>query len=186
MTGFKVLGLGLVAALCLLGALPAGAVEKGGAAPPFTVTSGEDKVLDASQLKGRAVVLFYEGRDQTEYSRALKQDLNRFYHGQPPELQKLVARVAVVDCSPANWLTKGFWADGLKEASQKEGITVYGDWDGAMRRAYQLPEDGSSFLVIGPAGKVLYLALDTRQLGPGQFELIRQVITQATTAAMAR
>ena len=95
------------------------------------------------------MVVFYEGKDQVEYSRALKKDLNRFFGEQPPEIQKLVKRVPVVDCSPANWITKGFWADGLNEASKKEGLTVYGDWEGDMRSAYGLPEDASSFLVVG-------------------------------------
>ena len=96
-----------------------------------------------------------------------------------------MVRLPVVDCSPANWITKGFWAEGLTEASKKEGLTVYGDWDGDMRQAYGLPEEASSFLVVGPKGKIRYLALDTRKLGQPQFTKIRRLITQATTQAMA-
>ncbi len=179
-------GLGLLAAFCLLWALPAAAVQKGEEAPRFMVKSGEDQVLDSARLRGKVVVLFYEGRDQTDYNRALKRDLDRFYMDQPLELQRLVARVAVVDCSPATWITKTFWADGLKEASQKEGITVYGDWDGAMRQAYGLSQNGSSFLVLGPRGEILYLAPDTRRVGPPQMKLIHGIITQAVTQALAR
>ncbi|MCF8043378.1 MAG: peroxiredoxin family protein [Desulfarculaceae bacterium] len=185
MTRMMMVGLGLVAALWAWAAL-AGGLAVGQAAPDFQVASGDEQALALDGLKGKVVVVFYEGRDQVEYSRTLKQDLNRFFHEQPPEIQKLVVRVPVVDCSPANWITKGFWADGLSEASKKEGLTVYGDWDGAMRQAYGLPEDGSSFLVVGPGGKVRYLALDTRQLGPPQYQKIRDAIIQATTEAMAR
>lgn len=183
MIRLKMVGLGLLA-LLWAGAALAGGLAVGQAAPGFQVRSGDDHVLTLAGLKGKTVVLFYEGRDQVEYSRALKQELNRFFAKQPPEVQKLVARVAVVDCSPANWLTKGFWADGLKEAGQKEGLTVYGDWEGAMRQAYALPEEGSSFLVVGPKGGIRYLALDTRKLGPPQYQRIQEAITQAVAGAM--
>ncbi|MBU1276421.1 MAG: peroxiredoxin family protein [Proteobacteria bacterium] len=185
MTRLKMIGLGLVAALWVGTAL-AGSLAVGQAAPEFSVRSGDGQVLTLADLKGKVAVVFYEGRDQVEYGRALKDYLNRLFAAQPPDTRKSVVRVAVVDCSPANWLTKGFWADGLKEASQKEGLTVYGDWDGAMRRAYGLPEDGSSFLVVGPGGEIRYLARDTRQLGPPQYQIIRGAITQTTTEALAR
>lgn len=185
MIRLKMMGLGLTAVLWA-GVALAGSLAVGQAAPDFQVRSGDDQELTLSALQGKVSVVFYEGRDQVEDSRALKQNLNRFFADQPPVIQELVARVAVVDCSPANWITKGFWADGLKEASQKEGLTVYGDWEGDMRQAYGLPEDGSSFLVVGPAGKLRYLALDTRELGPQQVQEIRDMITEATTEAMAR
>lgn len=185
MARLRRMGLGLLLMLWAGPAL-AGGLALGQAVPDCKVSSGEGQELTLSGLWGKVVTLFYEGKDQVERSRALKEDLNRFYQDQPPEIQKLVVRLAVVDCSPANWFTKGFWDDGLVEASQKEGLTIYGDWEGDMRASYGLPEDGSSFLVIGPAGKLRYLALDTRQLGPKQFPEIREKITEATTEAMAR
>ena len=185
MIWLKMMGLGLAAVLWA-GLALAGGVAVGQAAPDFKVSSGDEQALALDGLEGKVVVVFYEGKDQVEYSRTLKQDLNRFFDEQPPEIQKLVKRVPVVDCSPANWFTKGFWADGITEAGKKEGLTVYGDWDGDMRRAYGLPEEASSFLVVGPGGKIRYLALDTRELGPAQYSKIREVITQATTEALAR
>ncbi|MCB2193085.1 MAG: peroxiredoxin family protein [Deltaproteobacteria bacterium] len=182
----RTLALGLLATLCLVWVPSAGAAQIGAQAPGFQVAAGDEQPLDLARLKGKVAVIFYEGRDQVEYSRALKKDLNSFYDQQPLDIQKLVVRVSVVDCSPANFITRGFWADGLKEASQKEGLTVYGDWEGDMRQAYQLPEDASSFVVVGPKGKIRYLALDTRKLGPKQYQKIHEVITQATTEAMAR
>lgn len=185
MIRLKMIGLGLLAALWAATAL-AGGVAVGQAAPDFKVSSGEEQSLTLAGLKGKVVVVFYEGKEQVEYSRALKEDLNRFFAAQPARIQKLVVRAPVVDCSPANWITKGFWADGLTEASKKEGLTVYGDWEGDMRQAYGLPEEASSFLVVGPKGEIRYLALDTRQLGPEQFSKIRELITKATTEALAR
>ncbi|MCB2228179.1 MAG: hypothetical protein KQH53_15975 [Desulfarculaceae bacterium] len=170
-------------ALCLLWALPGAALEVGQNAPAFSVQSGEEKTLDSASLQGKAVVLFYEARDAVEKSRELKDALNVFYKAQPPELQGRVVRLAVVDCSGASWPFKGLWRDGLIDASKKEGITVYGDWDGKMRAAYGLPEDGSSFLVIGPNGEVLYLARDATKLEGKDFLKIQDVISQATMAA---
>lgn len=179
MSRLKLIGLGLLAALWA-GLALAGSLAVGQAAPDFSVRSGDGQVLTLADLKGKVAVMFYEGRDQVEYSRALKDYLNRFFAAQPPDTRKSVVRVAVVDCSPANWLTKGLWADGLKEASQKERLTVYGDWDGAMRQAYGLPEDGSSFMVLGPEGKVSYMAKDTSQVGPEQHGRIKDVITRVS------
>lgn len=173
-------------ALCLLWALPTAALEVGQSAPAFTVQSGDEKALDSASLKGKAVVLFYEARDAVEKSRPLKDELNIFYKAQPPELQGRVVRLAVVDCSGASWPFKGLWRDGLIEASKKEGITVYGDWDGKMRAAYGLPEDGSSFLVIGPSGEVLYLARDAAKVEGKEFQKVQDAIVQATMAAGAR
>jgi len=168
------------------GAALAGALAVGQPAPAFTVVSGDEKTLDSSQLKGKVVTLFYEDRDKVEESRPLKNELNRFLAQQPPGIRKLVARVAVVDCSSAAWPFKGFWRDGLKEASQKEGMTIYGDWDGKMRAAYGFPEDGTSFLVVGPDGKVKFIARDAGRIGPGRFGRIEQIITQAAAQARAR
>jgi predicted transcriptional regulator len=170
----------------LAGMALAGGLAVGQPAPAFTVVSGDEKPLNSSQLKGKVVTLFYEARDQVEKSRSLKNELNRFLAQQPPRIKKLVRPVAVVDCSGAAWPFKGFWRDGLKEASQKEGMTIYGDWDGKMRAAYGLPEDGTSFLVLGPAGKVKFIALDAGRVGPGQFGRIEQIITQAAAEAEAR
>lgn len=182
----KAIVCGLLAALSLPWALPATALEKGQTAPAFVVESGDEKTLDSASLQGKAVTLFYEARDATEKSRLLKNELNKFYKQQPQDIQKRVARVVVVDCSGAAWPFKGFWRDGLKDASKKEEIVVYGDWDGKMRAAYGLPKDGTSFLVLGPQGKVLYIAEDASQIGPKQFGPIKGIITQATTEAMAR
>ncbi|MCF8033400.1 MAG: hypothetical protein K9K66_03620 [Desulfarculaceae bacterium] len=173
----------LALALSVLWALPAAALQVGQNAPAFVVESGEEKTLDSAALQGKAVTLFYEARDAVEKSRKLKKELDVFYKAQPPEIQKKVARVAVVDCSGASWPFKGLWRDGLLDASKKEGLTVYGDWDGKMRTAYGLPEDGTSFLVIDPKGEVLYIAEDASQLGPKDFDKIKDAIMQATMAA---
>jgi len=176
----------LALCLCLLWAPGALALEQGQIAPAFVVESGEEKPLNSETLRGKAVTLFYEARDAVEKSRPLKDELTKFYKEQPPEIQKRVARITVIDCSGASWPFKGFWRDGLIDAGKKEGLTIYGDWDGKMRAAYGLPEDGTSFAVLGPDGKVLYFALDASAVSPAQYGAIKDAITQATTAAMTK
>ena len=173
----------LFAAAVLACAALAGGLAVGQKAPDFRVESGEEKALDSAQLNGKVVTLFYEAKDETEKSRPLKNELKNFFAEQPAKIKNLVARVAVVDCSGASWLFKGMWQGGLKEASQKEGLTVYGDWDGRMRAAYGLPEDGTSFLVLGADGKVKYIAKDASRIKAGQFKQIQEVITQAVKQA---
>ncbi len=176
----------LALALCLLWAPGALALDKGQIAPAFVVESGEEKTLSSDSLKGKAVTLFYESRDAVEKSRPLKDALTKFYKKQPPDIQKRVARITVIDCSGASWPFKGIWRDGLIDAGKKEGLTIYGDWDGKMRAAYGFPEDGTSFAVLGPDGKVLFVAPDASAVSPSQYGAIRDAITQATTAAMSK
>lgn len=153
-------------------------------APAFQVESGDEKPLALSDLKGKVVVLFYDKREQVEINRALKKELNGFYEEQPAQYKGLVIRLAVVDCAEASWPFKGFWRDGLLEAEQKEGLPIYGDWDGKMRADYKLPDEQPSFMVLGPEGKVLLFA--SGQIGPTRFKEIKGVIAQATVEAMAR
>ena len=176
----------LILALVLLWAPAALALDKGQVAPAFKVESGEEKTLDSASLKGKVVTLFYEVRDAVEKSRPLKDELNIFYKAQPKDIKEYVSRVVVVDCSGASWPFKGLWRDGLIDAGKKEGLTVWGDWDGKMRAAYGFPQDGTSFLIIGPQGKVRYLAMDASQLEGKDFQKIQDVLIQATTEAMAK
>ncbi len=155
--------------------------QVGKAAPAFNLESGDEKPLSLADLKGKAVVLFYEKRDQVETNRALKKELNDFYGAQPANFKGVVSRLAVVDCAEASWPFKGFWRDGLMEAQQKEGVPIYGDWDGKMRADYKLPDEQPSFMVLGPGGEVLFFA--SGQIGPERFKQIKDIIAQATMQA---
>ena len=81
----------------------------------------------------------------------------RFPQRPAPIIRDLVAIVSVVDCSEAAWPFEGFWRDGLEDASQREGFTIYGDWEGEMRAAFEFPRGGASFALLGPDGKALYV-----------------------------
>ncbi len=125
-------------------------------APSFRVVSGDKQTLTLDELKGKVVVLFYEAKKAVEQNRALKKALNQFYERQPQDIKNGIARVGVIDCQGV--LFKGAWEEGLRGHSVKEGITVYGDWDGRMAEDYDFNTDESNVVVIDRKGVICYRA----------------------------
>jgi len=125
-------------------------------APSFKVVSGDKQTLTLDELKGRVIVLFYEAKRAIEQNRALKKALNQFYVRQPQDIKNGIARVGVIDCQGV--LFKGAWEAGLRDHSVKEGIAVYGDWDGKMAEDYDFNTDESNVIVIDRKGVIRYRA----------------------------
>lgn len=146
----------LIAGICviMLSAVPAIAVTAGENAPNFEVKSGDDEILKLDMLKGRLAVIFYETKDTTETNRHLKDELNRFYTSQPPEEQKNIMRIAIVRCPS---FLSFVWRNVLRANSKKEGIVIYGDWDGSMEDGYGMVAGESNFLIVDKSGVVRYV-----------------------------
>jgi predicted transcriptional regulator len=142
-----------ILAFILLLANGAKAVETGCAAPPFRVISGDDQVMTLDALKGKVVILFYETRDTAEKNRTVKEVLKSKYRALDPSLQAAVISVPVVNCSSAG-LFKGMWKKGIRDASKREGMSVYGDWDGRMRVEYGFADRESNFMILDKDGTV--------------------------------
>lgn len=142
------------AALVFLFAANAAALSTGQKAPDFRVSSGKGEELTCDMLKGRVAVLFYETKDTVEKNRPLKDALNSLYSRMTPGERQGVARISVIRCSA---FMPSVWRKNLREHSKKEGITIYGDWDGDMGSSYGMKPDDSNFLVIGRDGTVLEL-----------------------------
>lgn len=148
-----------VAIALLLGwsAIAAFALPKEGQkAPAFTVTSGDDRALSLEQLRGRVVILFYEDKDDVEKNRKLKEDLNRFYREQTDTVRAQVARVPVIDCRNLVWPITVVWRKNLVANSKKEGLVIYGDWNGEFAAAYGIVPDETQLIIIDQAGRVRY------------------------------
>lgn len=147
----------MVAAACvgcaLLAAVPALAVTVGETAPRFRVESGSDEVLSSEMIAGKVAVIFYETKDTIELNRALKDRLNAWYLTEPPGVREEIARVAVIHCSS---FMPVVWKRNLREHSKKEGLTIYGDWDGSMAKAYGMEPDTSNLLIVDRSGTVRY------------------------------
>ncbi|MGO9014797.1 MAG: hypothetical protein ACLQF0_07435 [Dissulfurispiraceae bacterium] len=137
-------------AFCLL--------EDGMRAPEFFITSGDDKNISLNQLKGSVITIFYETKEKEiiEQNRELKNELNQFYKDQPDSIKKQVSRLAVINCSGAVWPFKGIWAKNLIKNSLKEGITIYGDWDGSFFEKYKIIKGESNCIIIDKRGIVRY------------------------------
>jgi len=130
--------------------------EVGARAPFFRVKSGDDKELTLDMLQGKVISLIYESREVVEKNRKLKDALKAFFHQQPNSANALVERVAVVNCSSASWPIIKLWRHKLKENSEKEGIIIYGDWDGKMLADYGMNDNESTYVIIDQEGIIRY------------------------------
>jgi hypothetical protein len=149
-------------------------------APNFLVESGDDQKLSLQMVRGKVIVLFYEFRSSLGQNHALKDVLRRFYRAQPANIQQDVFRLVVLDCSRSHWPSTFLWKKGLREHSEEEGFTIYGDWTGKMLENYQMKPDESNFLIIDKNGIIRYAA--TGKVNRGQFEKIKELLLNLVQA----
>lgn len=165
-----VLGLGWVSSDSL-----AASLAYGKRAPKFVVKSGDDRKLTLDMILGKVVVFFYETKEMVDLNDELKEELKHLYQIQPEDIQKEIFRLVVIDCSQASVPTLYFWKSKLMEKSQKQGFTIYGDWDRKMLADYGMQENDSNFLIIDKQGIVRYSA--TGKINNGQFPKIKDLLT---------
>lgn len=138
--------------LCVIACVrPAIGASVGEEAPYFRVVSGSNEILTSDMIRGKIAVVFYETKDTIERNRPLKKELNAFYAKMPRAEQNEIIKVAVIRCSAFMPI---IWRKNLREHSKKEGITIYGDWEGSMERDYGMKADESNFLIIDKTGIV--------------------------------
>lgn len=126
-------------------------------APSFKVKSGDDKILTLDMIKGKVTVIFYETKDVVEKNRQLKDALNKFYNEQPDTVKKLIVRLPIINCSGVFWPFTGIWRGKLRDNSKKEGITIYGDWNGKMFSDYKMKDKESNVVIIDKKGIIRYI-----------------------------
>lgn len=131
-------------------------LKAGDTFPAFKITSGAGEVLTEADIKGKVAVLFYEWKSAVEDNRPLKNALNEFYAGQPEVLKKDIGKIAVVNCDGV--IFTGIWKSALRSVSVKEGLTIYGDWDGKMGEALGVKPNTSSVFILDKDGIVRYAA----------------------------
>jgi peroxiredoxin len=131
--------------------------EPGKYAPGFTVSDGNDAMLDSDTLKGKVIVGFYEGRDTIEKNKQLKIFLQKYYYENIAISSKNVFMLSVIDATPANFITRPLWKKGFIRNSEQNRVTVYGDWDGSMKEAYGMPGNESVFILIDKNGIIRYI-----------------------------
>lgn len=149
-------------------------LTSGKPAPNFLVESGDSRKLSLDMVRGRVVVLFYESRHVIKKNIELKNELKRLYRAQPEEIKRDIFRLVVIDCSEAIFPTLPIWRSQLKAHSQKEGFTIYGDWNRTMFKEYGMKADDSNFLIIDKQGVIRYSA--TGKIDPSQFDRIKEIL----------
>lgn len=127
-------------------------------APSFRVKSGEDKELTLDMIKGKVIIIFYETKDVVEKNRQLKNELNKFYNEQPNTVKEITVKLPIINCSGAFWPFTEIWKSKLRDNSKKEGITIYGDWNGKVFSDYKMKDKESNVVIIDKKGIIRYIA----------------------------
>lgn len=149
-------------------------VQVNAKAPDFRIMDGNNRWLTLGDLKGKVVIGFYEHRSAVEKNKSLKDELQAYRKKWSRYSEGNSFSLAVVDASEANLFSKWIWKKKLRETSSELGITVYGDWDGSMKKAYGIPAGESVFMIIDKKGILRY-----RYAGlvrENKFENIRKMI----------
>lgn len=131
------------------------ALEVGNKAPDFRVVSGDGREMSLAQLSGKTVVLLYETRHSKEQNRLFKREMMKSYRAEPARYAE-VRVLPVINCRAAFPLVRGIWKKKLVEHSRKEGIVIFGDWDGSLADSYGMKPDASNVVVIGKDGFVRF------------------------------
>ena len=155
-------------------------------APFFSVKSGDDKELTLDMLKGKVAIIFYETKEVVEKNRALKEALKKLGRDESYRSAASVA-VAVADCSGAFWPFTRIWRNKLVENSKKEGLTIYGDWDGKMSSDYGMKPDESNVIVVDGEGVIRYFKageIDSQGIDELK-ELLATLVSEITRATPA-
>ncbi len=149
--------------------------------PSFKVSSGDGKVYDLSITKGKLTVIFYESRHSVKKNEPLKELLKIFFLEQPEELRQQVVRLPVIDCSSAFLPIRHFWKRGLIEHSKIEGLTIYGDWDGKMRRDFGLKDGDANFMVVDKSGVIRFFT--TGKINEDSYDSIKSFLLRLLFAS---
>lgn len=130
-------------------------INIGDKAPYFSVLSGDDKLMSSDIATSQILMIFYETREVVNINRELKNELNKFYFSQPPQIKKQINRLAIIKIP--KYTIRSLWAKKLVENSEKENIIIYGDWDNKMFKDYDMVDHESNFLIIDKKNVVRYI-----------------------------
>jgi hypothetical protein len=154
----------------------AGGIGTGVKAPFFRVKSGVGEEVTLDSTRGRVVAIVYETKDVVEKSRNLKRELNRCYDELSLDLRKSILRLPVINCSSAFWPITEIWKSKLRENSAKEGLTLYGDWEGSMFSKYKMKDNETNVVIIDKKGIIRYF--EQGKFGDDEIYRIKSLLTE--------
>ena len=126
--------------------------EAGGNA---SMEDADGRRTSVNAFRGKPILIVYEDKDSATVNQAMKDDLAKLAKGD--RYKDAVALLPLADVSSYNfWPVKGFVKDAIREESQKVGATIYCDWDGSFRSAFDIRVGSSSIILIGKSGTVRF------------------------------
>lgn len=127
----------------------------GSNAPDARVEDVDGRAVNLKSLKGKPLVLFYEGKESADQNKALKDEIAKLAKTEPYRASLRLA--AVGDVSDYDyWPAKGIVKDKIREESSRRGMPIFCDWDGSFRSKLKLRRGVSNVLLIGADGRVLF------------------------------
>jgi hypothetical protein len=136
----------------------AGAQVIGSPAPAIRgAESGDGDRLTLDTFRGKVAMFWYEskGKDVQALNAPLKAAIKSFAEHALRHPDQLVV-IPIGDVSHILWPFKGLARSRLREVSKELGLTVYGDWDGEILRAYRFYEDDSNLMFIDQSGIIRF------------------------------
>ena len=127
------------------------AIQIGTVAPPFNVSAGDGSKMSLADVSGKVVIILYETKDVIEINRPLKNMLNELF---TDNIKKSAIVLPVINCSHATFISA--WKSNLRKNSEKEQLTIYGDWDGAMFKDYGMKDKTNNIIIVDKKGMVRY------------------------------
>lgn len=149
-----------VAVLALLVAARALALPAVGAALPRVevddVAAGHKRPLPDAH----PVLVMYEDRDAQKQNERARAVLGRITDRAANRAR--FEFVAVADVAAWNWWpAKRYVLADLKQIARRENTTLFADWTGAVRKAWDLKQHKSVLVLAGADGKVLFASEGT-------------------------
>jgi hypothetical protein len=121
--------------------------------PHFSVVTADGSALSDAQLKGRAVILWYDSSDSVHVNDEAKAELSRMLSTMSEATRPRL--VAVGDVSGYDyWPARSFAKSELRKYEGIYRIPIYGDWTGAIRAAFALDPSHGNLLFISATGAV--------------------------------
>jgi len=147
----------LTSAGSLAGSSALAVPREGAPAPNARIEDPDGRTAELKAFAGKPILIVYEDRDSATQNQALKKELAEVARGD--RYRTRIALAAIADVSAWNfWPARGLVQDAVRDESRKQGTTIYCDWTGAFRDAYQLRRGVSNVVLVGRDGRVLFAA----------------------------
>ncbi len=137
------------------------AVVTGSKAVRFTASDPDGRIITNDSIKGFVVSGFYEGRESNTKNDNLKKALNEHLKSkvnkEDNDHSPKVFKLSIVDGTPANIATKWVWKRKIKAKARENNADIFIDWDGNVKRAFEISGDDSTFIIIDKEGTIRYI-----------------------------